>query len=53
MSDSAIAQLFECGLLRPSFVPPPEIQRLRMLTRYRVHMMSDRARDAIPAGWKE
>jgi hypothetical protein len=32
MSDSAIAQLLECGLLRPSFVPPPEIHRLRMLT---------------------
>ena len=31
-----IAQLLEHGLLRPSFVPPPEIRRLRMLTRYRV-----------------
>src|SRR3712207_6243030 len=28
-----IAQLLEHGLLRPSFVPPPEIRRLRMLTR--------------------
>jgi hypothetical protein len=32
-ADSAVAQLLQCGLLRPSFVPPPpEIQRLRMLT---------------------
>ena len=30
-----IAQLLEHGLLAPSFVPPPEIRRLRMLTRYR------------------
>jgi transposase len=27
-----IAQLLECGLLRPSFVPPPDIRRLRKLT---------------------
>jgi hypothetical protein len=37
-----IAQLLECGLLRPSFVPPPDIRRLRMLTRYRVQLMADR-----------
>ena len=30
-----IAQLLEHGLLRPSFVPPPRIRRLRLLTRYR------------------
>ncbi len=23
-----IAQLLECGLVRPSFVPPPDIRRL-------------------------
>jgi len=34
-----IAQLLEHGLLRPSFVPPPEIRRLRMLTRYRTQLM--------------
>jgi transposase len=28
-----IAQLLEHGLLRPSFVPPPDIRHLRMLTR--------------------
>src|SRR3954471_19453100 len=37
-----IAQLLEHGLIRPSFVPPPEIRRLRMLTRYRVQLMGDR-----------
>jgi transposase len=40
-----IAQLLEHGLLAPSFVPPPEIRRLRMLTRYRVQLMGDRIRD--------
>ena len=29
-----LAQLLECGLLRSSFVPPPDIRRLRNLTRY-------------------
>ncbi len=40
-----IAQLLEYGLLRPSFVPPPDIRRLRMLTRYRVQLMGDRTRE--------
>jgi transposase len=40
-----IAELLECGLLRPSFLPPPDIRRLRMLTRYRVHLMADRTRE--------
>jgi transposase len=40
-----IAQLLEHGLIRPSFVPPPEIRRLRMLTRYRVQLMGDRTRE--------
>src|SRR3954451_6556355 len=40
-----IAQLLECGLVRPSFVPPPEIRRLRMLTRYRLQLMGDRTRE--------
>lgn len=30
-----LAQLLECGLVRGSFVPPPDIARLRDLTRYR------------------
>jgi transposase len=40
-----IAQLLEVGLIRPSFVPPPDIRRLRMLTRYRVQLMADRTRE--------
>ncbi|MGY1829050.1 IS110 family transposase [Geodermatophilus sp. SYSU D01180] len=41
-----IAQLLEHGLLRPLFVPPADIRRLRMLTRYRVQLMGDRTREA-------
>ena len=41
-----IAQLIEMGLVRPSFVPPPAIRRLRNLTRYRLQVMNDRTRDA-------
>lgn len=40
-----IAQLVEHGLVRPSFVPPPPIRRLRNMTRYRVQLMGDRTRD--------
>jgi transposase len=40
-----IAQLLEHGLLAPSFVPPPEIRRLRMLTRYREQLLGDRIRE--------
>jgi transposase len=42
-----IAQLLEHGLLRPSFVPPADIRRLRMLTRYREQLMGDRTREAM------
>ncbi|TCC32660.1 IS110 family transposase [Kribbella speibonae] len=42
-----IAQLLEHGLLSPSFVPPPLIRRLRMLTRYRMQLMGDRTREAV------
>jgi transposase len=42
-----IAQLLEHGLLAPSFVPPPDIRRLRMLTRYRVQLMGDRTRELV------
>ncbi|MFL6047210.1 MAG: IS110 family transposase [Propionibacteriaceae bacterium] len=42
-----IAQLLEHGLLAPSFVPPPDIRRLRMLTRYREQLMGDRTRELI------
>ena len=40
-----IAQLVECGLVRPSFVPPEPIRQLRDLTRYRTTLTRDRARE--------
>src|SRR5688572_24769399 len=33
--------------LCPSFVPPPEIRRVRMLTRYREQLMGDCTREAM------
>jgi transposase len=39
-----LAKLTEKGLLRPSFVPPAEIRRLRDYTRLRVDLIRDRAR---------
>ena len=39
-----LAKLTEKGLLRPSFVPPAEIRRLRDYTRLRVDLTRDRAR---------
>ena len=47
VADSAwLAQLLECGLLRSSFVPPPEIRELRDLTRYRKRLVQGRTREA-------
>jgi transposase len=40
-----IARLAEMGLLRPSFVPPPEIRALRDLTRTRQQVVKDRTRE--------
>jgi len=40
-----LARLAEMGLLRPSFVPPPEIRALRDLTRTRLHLTRDRTRE--------
>jgi transposase len=40
-----LAQLTECGLVRPSFVPPPPIRELRNLTRYRSALVQDRTRE--------
>ncbi len=37
-----LAQLLECGLLGGSFVPPPEIRRLRAVTRYRKRLIQAR-----------
>ena len=39
-----LARLAEMGLLRPSFVPPPEIRALRDLCRARAHLVRDRTR---------
>lgn len=36
---SWLAQLCEVGLLQGSFVPPPEIRRLRVVTRYRKRLV--------------
>jgi transposase len=40
-----IARLTEMGLLRPCFVPPAEIRRLRDWTRARQHLVQDRTRE--------
>src|SRR5215218_2823702 len=45
-----IAQLLEHGLLAPSFVPPPDIRRLRMLTRYREQLIGRPDPGARPVG---
>jgi transposase len=46
VSDAAwIAQLLEHGLVRPSFVPPPPIRRMRDLTRYRASLVHERTRE--------
>lgn len=46
VSDSEwIAELVAHGLVRPSFVPPPPIRRLRDLTRYRIALTEDRTRE--------
>jgi transposase len=39
-----LAGLVRAGLIRPSFVPPPEIRELRDLTRYRKTLIEDRTR---------
>ncbi len=39
-----LARLTEKGLLRASFVPPPEIRALRHFTRARTHLTQDRTR---------
>jgi transposase len=39
-----ICQLAQHGLVRPGFVPPPEIRRLRDLTRLRKAQINERAR---------
>jgi transposase len=46
VADAAwLAELCECGLLRPSFVPPPQQAQLRDLTRYRKKLIEERTRE--------
>jgi transposase len=46
MSDAEwIADLVAHGLVRPSFVPPPLVRRLRDLTRRRAILLADRTRE--------
>jgi transposase len=42
-----IAQLLECGLVPPSFVPPRDIFELRQLTRYRKKTIEGRSREIL------
>lgn len=45
VADAAwLAQLVEHGLLRASFVPPPDIRHLRSATRYRRTLVNERTR---------
>jgi transposase len=39
-----LCKLAERGMLRPSFVPPEPIRRLRDLTRYRIDLVEERSR---------
>ncbi|MBZ9642241.1 IS110 family transposase [Streptomyces sp. PSKA30] len=45
-----IARLVECGLVRPSCVPPEPIRQLRDLTRYRTEVIRERTREA--SAWR-
>jgi len=40
-----LCKVAERQMIRPSFVPPPPIRRLRDLTRYRVALVNDRTRE--------
>ena len=37
-----LAELFECGLLRGSYIPPAELKEVRDLTRYRIRTVQAR-----------
>jgi transposase len=41
-----LAQLLQCGLLRPSFIPPAPIRAVRDLTRQRTQLIGEKARVA-------
>ena len=40
-----LAHLLRAGLIRPSFVPPPDLRRARELTRYRSRLVEERSRE--------
>jgi len=40
-----LADLLRHGLLRPSFIPPAPIRRLRELTRYRATLVQERTQE--------
>ena len=44
-----LAELFECGLLRGSYIPPQALKDLRDLTRYRAKTVQARPRRS--SGW--
>src|SRR5262249_26548699 len=49
VADAAwLAELLEHGLLRSSFVPPPDIRRLRDLTRYRKRLIQTHTAECQP-----
>jgi len=45
-----IAELLECGLLRGSYLPPPELKEMRDLTRYRVKKVQARTSEVQRLG---
>jgi transposase len=45
-----LCKLAERQMLRPSFVPPADIQRLREVTRYRVELVGARTAEKQPGG---
>jgi transposase len=48
MSDAEwLADVAAHGMVRPSFVPPPQIRELRELTRYRKTQVDDRSREIL------
>ena len=45
-----LAELFECGLLRGSYIPPAELKEVRDLTRYRMKTVQARTSAGIKLG---
>lgn len=44
MDSEWLAECYQLGLLRPSFIPPAPVREVRDLTRYRTSLIRDRAR---------